>query len=201
MGIYEWCMLSGMLLITLTPIVIVAVLEIRKNNKLIREIEQEILHTRIRLWTKLVSGIISFIVLIGGVFVTIYCSIVIQLPTKSEFAILMGVMIIALLICFFSFFCICFRHVRATEKGIWVSNIFLKPKFYLYEEITRIEDNSYLWNGGYLIYRENGRKICTIRTLWDTHAQEMVSLLRERSKCLKPWDARENDDFEEIFPL
>lgn len=195
MGVYEWGMLGGMLAVVMVTVLVSYISVDRKNKALRQGITGELLNTHIRKWLQIFFVVLGLIVLIGGTLITVICSIKIELPTKGEFAILIALMTFTILLCFFCFLPMRYNFVSATEEGVWVRRVFLKPKFFRYNELISIQNNSFVLNGGFIIYAINQKKAFSLALYWETNAWGMVELLQERMQDPKSWGASD------IFPL
>ncbi len=160
--------------------------EALKIKKIKKEIEHAELTVTTRLFAKIFLLAMAVLVFFGGLFVTVYCSIKIEAASKAEYTAVMILIIAVTLLCFYLFVGLHYYVRVATDEGILVCFIFTKTKFYRYEEITRLSENTvFKGNRSFYVYSENGKKIFSLLTRRDKKVWEMIALLRKRSPRLK----------------
>lgn len=202
MGLYEWVLLGAMFAVIIGVSIPSFLVERHKNKKLRDQITNEIVCVRTRKWTWLIGLIVGALVLFGGTFTTIYCSITIETPPKDMYAVLMALMAFTVLVCLLLPLLAMSHFTVASEEGVWVSRVFMKPKLIHYEEIYSITDatpyrawNDYFSRGNYIVFKEHRQKAFSLTGMVNDNVEEMLALLRKRAPRLKRW----GDD--EIFPL
>ncbi|MDE6411938.1 MAG: hypothetical protein K2L02_05335 [Clostridia bacterium] len=189
MGIFEWVMMGGTYAVTIALSIPIIVLERRKNKRVFPKIEREIFRTRTQLWITVFFAVLGSVVWLGGTAVTIYCSIMIEPAPKAAYA---AIVILMAFLALLSVVMILFGYTNSTvvcEEGVWVFRIFLKPKFFKYDEINLIQDKSALgiMGGGYIFFGKEHRAIFTIMYLRDKGADKAYALI-QKCKSLKAED-------------
>lgn len=190
MGVYEWVMLGVMFVVVIVVFFPVLGVERNKNKKLCEQITNEILRVKKRKWIRIVGLTLGALVLFGGTFTTVYCSIMIETPPKDIYAVLMALMAFTILLCLTLELLVQSHYIVATEEGVWVCRFLIKPKFIHYEEIVSIAEIPY--GGGYarktfIVFKESRKKAFTFSATIDKGAYEMIDLLKERAPRLKRW--------------
>ena len=188
MGVYEWVLLGVTFAVTLAAFFIVLALELRKHKTLCAQIPQVILRTRIKLIFRIVLMITSVLLLIAAPVVVICGSLLIEPIPHGPYAAIMALIAFGGLMSLCGIFASFYNEVYATEEGVWVRRIFLKTKFYRYEEIRSVFDGTYFWMGAFIIYKEGRKKIFSIAPVKDINANELIALLTERAPYLKRWN-------------
>lgn len=198
MGLYEWVLLGVMFAVIIIVFFPVFFVERHKIKKLREQITNEILCVRKRKWTGAIGLVLGMLVLLGGTFTTIYCSINIETPPKDIYAVLMALMAFTVFVCLLLPLLAMSHLTVASEEGVWVSRLFIKPKLIRYEEISHIEDvnkTKYGYacrtRGTYIVYQENHKKAFTLIFLADSNVVEMITLLQRRAPRLKRWGDEE----------
>lgn len=195
MGVYEWVLMGVIYAATLVAVFTALALEIKKNKKLEERISQELLRSKMKLGTRIFFIVWGVLMPLGATACIICCSILIEPAPKVIYAIVLLMVAFLVLICSYGFVASLYNFVSATEEGVWVSRVFVQPKFYGYDEIGAVLDTTYTFYGGYTVSKKGGKKMFTVSHKRDKNAKELIALLKERAPALKRWGA------DEVFPL
>ena len=186
MGVYEWVLMAVTFAVIIAAFFIVFALEKRKYEKLKKAISQEILSVKMKPSTRIALIILVVVLLIGGPVTTVCGSLLIEPIPHAAYAAIMGMMAFGGLVCLYGILGTVYNAVYATEEGIWVSRIFLKSKFYGYDEIVSVLDTTTTFHGrgGFALFKEGRKQIFFVSQWRDRNAKELIALIKERSPRL-----------------
>ena len=183
MGIFEWVLLGAMYAVVLTVFFIPFALEVKKSKQLRGQITQEILRSKMKASTWISLMILAIILLIGAPMAVILFSLLIAPIPRGAYAAIMAVSVVVGIGCLYETLAAVYNSVYATEEGVWVRSVFLKTKFYRYEEVASM----FMLNGtiGHVVFfKAGGKKIFSLSHARDTNVVKMIALLREHSPHL-----------------
>ena len=184
MGVYEWVLLGVTYAVILTAFFVVFALGAKKNQKFKEQISQAILCSKMRWNTKITLLVLGALVVLGCPAAIIGCSYLVEPAPQEGYAVLMIAIALCSLFCLYAALASFYNSVCATQEGVWVRRIFLKTKFYRYEDIICIPGR--YW-GSAIFFKAGGERGFSVRRARDTNAKQMLELLEERVPHLKKW--------------
>lgn len=196
MSVYQWALMGAGYAVVLAAFFIVLALEIKKNQKLQAQLKQEILRTKMILIIRLILIFLAGLLLIGGPVIIVCCSFLVEpIPPSDDgmYAVIIGLIAFGGLFCLYGVLLTVFNVVYATEEGIWVRRLFLKTKFYRYDEVVSVLDTTYSLYGGYAVFKTGKKQMFFVSHKREKNARELIAIIKERSPALKGWDS--NDIF------
>ncbi len=181
MGTFEWVLMGVTYAVMIILSILIVVLERQKNKRVFPKIEREIFRTRMRVWVIVFLAIIGPVVWLGGTAVLIYGSIMIEPAPKAAYALIVLLLASLMLICVVMILCGNTNTIVVCEKGVWVFRIFLKPRFFRYDEIDFVHDKSALgmMGGGYIFFGKEHRQIFSMMFLRDKGVNEAYALIQK----------------------
>lgn len=192
MSVYQWVLLGVTCAVVVAAFCIVLALELRKHKKL-QHLTQVILRTKAKLPLRIFLIILGGLLLIGGPVIIICCSYLVEpIPPKEDgtYAVIMGLIAFGGLFCLYGIMLTVFNTVYATEEGLWVQRLFLKTKFYRYDEVVSVIDTTYRLYGGYAVFKKGkkgNKQIFFVSNRREKNARELIALLKKRAPALKRW--------------
>lgn len=181
MGTFEWVVMGVTYAVMIALSITTAVFEMRKYKRDYSKAEREIYRVRTRKWIAVFFAVLDFVVLIGGSATLIYCSIMIEPAPKAAYAAIVFLMAFIVLIGVVMILFQGTNGVVVCEDGVWVFRLFLKTKFFRYDEIDSVLDRSELgtMGGGYFFFGKGHKQIFSLMYLRDRGVNEAYAFIQK----------------------